>query len=609
MSKSQCKDILYVIKRAWKIITWDWASLLLFEVVYKLFLLVLFGYGQDYLLYYLNIAGIEYLTNQNLFQIFRNPLSVLGLMILFILLLYLSFVEISAVVLYCKYAAENRKIGAARLFIQGCKRAAAVFRPKNLGMMILVILMLPLTGITVMSGPVNSFRIPGFILEFIYGNRLLSLFYFCLIMLLMFLLLNWAFCIHIFILEKCSFQEAVVKSRCLIKGRRAKTFFYLAVGMLLPYFTGTVIKFLAVICLLLWTKLTNQPEAAINFWFLYHNLAAIGRILFLVLKTVSLHGVILVVYYWYQKNEVLAVRRKRTWKQYSVRLFMVIAAYGMIVIYTELLNPRQNEIIYFEPHDIEIVAHRAGAAFAPENTIAALKEAVRSGADTAEIDVQQTKDNVLVVMHDTDFKRTAGVDKKVWDVTYEEALGYDMGGCLKLGFHGERLPTLEEMILEADGKIRLMIELKSSGHENKLVEKTIELIHKYSFQSQCTIASLDYAILERVKELDPNVETVYIAAIAYGNMEQMKAADAFSIEETFINSQMLLQAHGLGKKVYAWTVNNEKQLIKMMERKVDGIVTDNPYYTSYILDTKGRSIWVMELVEWILGNRSGSGEN
>ena len=58
-----------------------------------------------------------------------------------------------------------------------------------------------------------------------------------------------------------------------------------------------------------------------------------------------------------------------------------------------------------------VVAHRAGAKVAPENTLAALKQAIRDGAPIAEIDVQQLSDGTLIVMHDSNFKRTAGDDR------------------------------------------------------------------------------------------------------------------------------------------------------------------------------------------------------
>ncbi len=76
------------------------------------------------------------------------------------------------------------------------------------------------------------------------------------------------------------------------------------------------------------------------------------------------------------------------------------------------------------------IAHRAGAEMAPENTLAAIEEASHAKADYAEIDVQETKDGELIVLHDSNFKRTTGVDKNVWDVNYNEVKTYDAGSFI-----------------------------------------------------------------------------------------------------------------------------------------------------------------------------------
>ena len=64
---------------------------------------------------------------------------------------------------------------------------------------------------------------------------------------------------------------------------------------------------------------------------------------------------------------------------------------------------------------------------APENTLAAIEQAIEDGADYAEIDVQETADGVVVVIHDTDLKRITGLGEKIWDVTYDEVRDLDFG--------------------------------------------------------------------------------------------------------------------------------------------------------------------------------------
>ncbi|BFL48692.1 glycerophosphodiester phosphodiesterase [Lactonifactor longoviformis] len=571
----------------------------MFEVIYKILLTVMAQFGESMIIYALEAADVNYLTNQNILEVLKHPVSLISLLAFFILFIYVSFVEIAAIILYCDCASEGRKTGVRWLLLHSLKRALAIFQPKNLGMSIVVLLLMPLTGIVFVSGPLGSLKIPGFILEFIKGQPLLGFAYFGITLLFLFYFLRWIFSIPEFVLHPCSFKEARIKSVKLGKRKRIRIFLFVLIGSLFIHVMALGSKAIYVLSLLFWTKFTAGPgEAEYAFWFYYYRQSAVGTILFASVQAVFLISVVMAAYYKYQGITIDTVKRKGTWRKKAYKCLQVLASFFCVTLYAEMIYPLQNDI--FKNENIQIVAHRAGAVFAPENTLAALKEAIRSGADAAEIDVQQTKDGVLVVMHDTDFKRIAGVSQKIWDVTYEECRRYDIGKHLMQGFEGEYLPTLEDMLKEADGKINLMIELKSSGHEQKLEEKTVELIRRYHFESQCTVASMDYSILERVKELDPHLKTVYIAALAYGDMTELNAADAFSIEETFITPQLLAQASVLDKEVYAWTINDEKSMKRMIKMQVNGIITDNTYYTSYILNTKGQSEWVMDLAEKVL---------
>ena len=99
-----------------------------------------------------------------------------------------------------------------------------------------------------------------------------------------------------------------------------------------------------------------------------------------------------------------------------------------------------------------VVAHRAGAKVAPENTVAALEQAIRDGAPIAEIDVQQLSDGTLIVMHDSNFKRTTGEDICVWDAEADALKTLEVGSGFSAAYRGEQIPTLEEMLACA-GKI------------------------------------------------------------------------------------------------------------------------------------------------------------
>lgn len=99
----------------------------------------------------------------------------------------------------------------------------------------------------------------------------------------------------------------------------------------------------------------------------------------------------------------------------------------------------------------KVIAHRSGALFAPENTIAALKHAISIGVVMVEIDVQQLKDGSLVLLHDDSFNRTAGKNKKVCEVDYNEVQTYDAGSWFSPKFAGEPIPTLDDFLKHAKG--------------------------------------------------------------------------------------------------------------------------------------------------------------
>ena len=77
-----------------------------------------------------------------------------------------------------------------------------------------------------------------------------------------------------------------------------------------------------------------------------------------------------------------------------------------------------------------VTAHRGDQSTAPENTLAAFQAAIDSGADFIELDVTETKDGVLVILHDDSLQRTASLDKNIWEVTYAETQELDVGSCL-----------------------------------------------------------------------------------------------------------------------------------------------------------------------------------
>lgn len=113
---------------------------------------------------------------------------------------------------------------------------------------------------------------------------------------------------------------------------------------------------------------------------------------------------------------------------------------------------------------VQTIAHRGSSADRPENTLAAYKRAIEAGATAIEVDVRTSKDGVLVVMHDESLERTTDGEGAVGEKTLEELKQLDAGGWFGKEYEGERIPTLEEVLKAADGKVDVLLDLKETGN-------------------------------------------------------------------------------------------------------------------------------------------------
>src|SRR5262249_45244537 len=104
---------------------------------------------------------------------------------------------------------------------------------------------------------------------------------------------------------------------------------------------------------------------------------------------------------------------------------------------------------------VGVTAHPAGAPKGPGTPLAARRQAIADGADFAEIDVQETADGVVVVLHDKDLRRLTGDPRSIWEVPYQELRSLDAGSWFGPAFRGERIATLEEFLEAARGRIKL----------------------------------------------------------------------------------------------------------------------------------------------------------
>ena len=185
-------------------------------------------------------------------------------------------------------------------------------------------------------------------------------------------------------------------------------------------------------------------------------------------------------------------------------------------------------------------------------------------------------------------------------ILQDEIKNLDNGSWFNKKFQTVRIPTLEEVLKVCRGKIRLNIEIKPSGHDKDLEEQVAKLLKEYHMRDTCVVSSLKYESLQKVKEADSSIETVYITSVSYGNFTDLEYADGYSVESTMLSQSFVNRAQKAGKQVYVWTVNSEDQLEKVVGMGIDNVITDDPVMAKELIYKQDHSTFWDRYVNQLL---------
>ena len=222
-----------------------------------------------------------------------------------------------------------------------------------------------------------------------------------------------------------------------------------------------------------------------------------------------------------------------------------------------------------------ITAHRAGAAKAPENTLAALRQAIADGADFAEIDVQTTRDGELVILHDGDLARVAGDPRRVAELTLAELRQLDIGRWHGPAFTGERVATLGEMIAARPRPHSAQRRAQVQPHRSiaRGESDPTSPQRRRSRPMRDHVAGVFSS--PRRQAAAPEVEVGLIVTKSIGDPATTDA-DFLSLNQNAVSARLLYRAHSRGKEVHVWTVNDRPSMERMVEMGVDSLITDHP---------------------------------
>ncbi len=242
--------------------------------------------------------------------------------------------------------------------------------------------------------------------------------------------------------------------------------------------------------------------------------------------------------------------------------------------------------------NIILTGHRGAGGLAPENTLSAVQKGLDNNVDRIEIDVQQTKDNVVISLHDISIDRTTNGTGLVKALTYQEITKYSAGIKFSEKFKDEKVPTLNEVLKLINGQAVLVIEIKKGNDYYPGIEqRVVDAIYKYNAKPWVIVHSFNDKALEKVKEIDKTIELhklfvadfpfislIYDGEFKITNLEQYDYVKEISTFYPFTTQSLVDKVHAMNKKINVWTVNDSIKINRLINMGVDGIITDYPNY-------------------------------
>ncbi|PDY92036.1 glycerophosphoryl diester phosphodiesterase membrane domain-containing protein [Bacillus toyonensis] len=569
-----------VMSHSFQTVKFAFWNVLTFQLAYKLLAAIvfvpLFGIIFNKLLYF---GGYANATNDELLAFLKTPYGILAIVILSLLALFLIFTEFAVLIIISYFAHKRQKVKLRPILYKTVTYLPTLFTYCLPGFILYAVVLLPLLNMGYETALIPQIQIPNFITGELFKTTMGQVGYYTFFAVVAYLNLRWIFVLPIVVLEQKPFRTAARKSATLVKESFFKVLFFL-VGFFISI--GIVyIVFFGIYLLCLWGvyEFTNPEgtfallaESTISVFltstlYLFSFIVTpfyIMAITRLYLQKVPVEDVLLEEGLDYSKTKAdKCFFQKHRWKFISVYIVGIITA-GMVVafIVTFISNSYKEPII---------MAHRGYISKGVENTKEAVQGAIDAKADYAEIDVLQTKDGELAVIHDLKLKRLANANVHVSDLTMDELRQLTLS---QDGFSGQ-ISTLDEIIKLAKGKIKLNIEVKLHGGEKDFVNKVLKAIKDNEFEKQCVIQTLHYPLIKEFKRANSDIKVGYILYASRANLKNVKA-DFYVAEEYMLNKKLVKEARKLNKPIYVWTVNDMESLKAYYKLNVDGIITDYP---------------------------------
>jgi glycerophosphoryl diester phosphodiesterase len=570
-------------------------------VLYPLILLLL-----DYAI---EKSGLTFLTDKNITTFVSDPVSLSIGIFLIVLIVIFALYELSVLTICFEKSRVGEKVNAIEIAFAGLTKMRCFFHPVGFLFFFVLLAAVTFLDFPFASALVSITGIPDFLHNTFRDHRVLYFVVTVVSAVVLWFFWSYIFAIHFIVLREKNFKEAMASTRKMIRGHsvgmniRFLIWYLIVFAVLLIFYALVLLAGASII------KLAYPTETELVAFLGFSRVT--GNVASFILYNFFTPIFFVVVSSYFQKITALKTEKSqarqpqltlRPFKSHRAILGLILAVMigaNVGILARSISNGVIRQLVFARTP--EITAHRGSSANAPENTLAAIEKAIEDGADYAEIDVRLTADGNLVLMHDASLERTAGSDEMIWNARWEYLRNLDAGSYFSSEYTGERIPSLEEVMDAASGRIRLNIEIKYSSHTPDLARKVAELIVEKDYVDRCVITSFKYDVLADVKAVSPDIKTGLIVTMPLGRYTALNHVDFYSLSAMFLSARQADMIHRLGYEIHVWGAKDEQTIRRMVEYGADNIIATDPVLAREAVYTHSANELVIRIAELFFG--------
>lgn len=513
-----------------------------------------------------------------------SPAGILGLFLFGLLAAAVLFIEFGVIILISEKAYFEKSVSIMVAFIFVVRKLPKLLSFGIFQMFFIMIVLLPFYMLVILTPllDVNIIILINDIRNYSWAAKYL---YFLLVVFVLYVSIRWIFVFHYIFIENHSIYKAIRLSWQLTKNQKWSIATPL---ILLNGFFITILYFMTKGILYIRMLLKfNIFES-----FISEYLLTISSFLVLVLTLIliPLHMIILTRIYHLlhikkdeprlDKLEIPHGPRFKNFEQSIARFYkrkrsMLIVCGVVLLSGIVLLNHLIEHRIVQMKCDVQIAGHRGDGSYGPENSMSSIISAIDKGVDAVEIDVVLTKDDVVVLSHDEDLLRLAGLDLNIADTTYERLSKINIGKSFDFKFNGERIPKLSQVLEYAKrANIKVIIDVKVDEKEKIYAEEIMNLISFYEAEDLVLVQAFNTLFLEEVRKIHDTIEIGQVLFVSAGTLSKLDV-DFYTIHESMLTDRFMQQAKKDNRDVWVWTVNEKRNMKEVLKYDVDGIITDS----------------------------------